>query len=86
MAMTDRTGKDRIRMMVAEARAPGGTAMRGAGFDDEEARTLTDHVLDASLCSDEYSGQPKLLNVVDNDARRQHRLHLSAKGNRHDDC
>jgi LDH2 family malate/lactate/ureidoglycolate dehydrogenase len=52
-------------MMVAEARALGEAAMRGAGFDDEEARILTDHVLDASLCGYEYSGLPKLLNVVD---------------------
>lgn len=39
--------------------------MRGAGFDDDEARILTDHVLDAALCGYEYSGLPKLLNVVD---------------------
>jgi hypothetical protein len=28
----------------------GEAAMRGAGFDDEDARILTDHVLDAALC------------------------------------
>lgn len=39
--------------------------MRGAGFDAEEARILTDHVLDAALCGYEYSGLPKLLNVID---------------------
>src|SRR5271169_3998855 len=63
--MTDRTGKDRIRMTVAEARTLGEAAMRGAGFDDDDARILTDHVLDAALCGYEYSGLPKLLNVVD---------------------
>ena len=30
-----------------------------------DARILTDHVLDAALCGYEYSGLPKLLNVVD---------------------
>ena len=64
-AMTDGTGKDRIRMTVAEARALGEAAMRGAGYDDADARILTDHVLDAALCGYEYSGLPKLLNVVD---------------------
>jgi L-2-hydroxycarboxylate dehydrogenase (NAD+) len=63
--MTDGTTKDRIRMTVAEAHTLGAAAMRGAGYDDEEARILTDHVLDAALCGYEYSGLPKLLNVVD---------------------
>ena len=63
--MTDGTSNDRIRMSVAEARALGEAAMRGAGYDDDDARILTDHVLDAALCGYEYSGLPKLLNVVD---------------------
>ena len=63
--MTDATAKDRIRMSVVEARALGEAAMRGAGYDNEDARILTDHVLDAALCGYEYSGLPKLLNVVD---------------------
>lgn len=56
---------DRIHMTVAEARALGEAAMRGAGYDADDARVLTDHVLDAALCGYEYSGLPKLLNVVD---------------------
>lgn len=63
--MTDETDKDRVRMTVAEARALGEAAMRGAGYDEDDARILTDHVLDAALCGYEYSGLPKLLNVVD---------------------
>jgi LDH2 family malate/lactate/ureidoglycolate dehydrogenase len=63
--MTEATGKDRIRLTAAEARALGEAAMRGAGFDADEAWILTDHVLDAALCGYEYSGLPKLLNVVD---------------------
>lgn len=69
--MTDSTG--RIRMTVAEARALGEAAMRGAGYDDDDARILTDHVLDAALCGYEYSGLPKLLNVVDERHFRQPR-------------
>ena len=63
--MTEGTIKDRIRMTVAQARVLGEAAMRGAGYDNDEARILTDHVLDAALCGYEYSGLPKLLNVVD---------------------
>jgi LDH2 family malate/lactate/ureidoglycolate dehydrogenase len=63
--MTDAVATDRIRLTVANARTLGEAAMRGAGYDDEEASILTDHVLDAALCGYEYSGLPKLLNVVD---------------------
>lgn len=65
--------QDRIHMTVAEARALGEAAMRGAGYDEEDARILTDHVLDAALCGYEYSGLPKLLNVVDDAHFRQPR-------------
>jgi LDH2 family malate/lactate/ureidoglycolate dehydrogenase len=56
---------DRIHMTSDEGRALGEAAMRGAGYDEDDARILTDHVLDAALCGYEYSGLPKLLNVVD---------------------
>ncbi|HVC62659.1 MAG TPA: Ldh family oxidoreductase [Acetobacteraceae bacterium] len=75
--MTDGAGNDRIHLMVDEARALGATAMRGAGFDDEDARILTDHVLDAALCGYEYSGLPKLLNVIDYPNFRQPRNPVS---------
>ena len=71
--MTDRTDNGRIRLTVGDARALGEAAMRGAGYDDDDARILTDHVLDAALCGYEYSGLPKLLNVVDTRQFRQPR-------------
>jgi LDH2 family malate/lactate/ureidoglycolate dehydrogenase len=71
--MTDGTRNDRIHLTVDEARALGEAAMRGAGFHDEDTRILTDHVLDAALCGYEYSGLPKLLNVVDYPNFRQPR-------------
>jgi LDH2 family malate/lactate/ureidoglycolate dehydrogenase len=75
--MTDETGKDRIRMTVAEARALGEAAMRGAGYDKDDAWILADHVLDAALCGYEYSGLPKLLNVVDYPDFKQPRRPIS---------
>lgn len=63
--MADQGRGDRIHLSATEARALGEAAMRGAGYDAEDARILTDHVLDAALCGYEYSGLPKLLNVVD---------------------
>ncbi len=67
------TTEDRIPLTVAEARALGEAAMRGAGYDADDAWALTDHVLDAALCGYEYSGLPKLLNVIDDPHFRQPR-------------
>jgi LDH2 family malate/lactate/ureidoglycolate dehydrogenase len=50
---------------VAEARALSERAMRGIGYEPDEARILADHVVDAALCGYEYSGLPKLLNVAE---------------------
>ena len=63
--MTDEPDTDRIRLSIPDARALGEAAMRGAGYSADDAWVLTDHVLDAALCGYEYSGLPKLLNVVD---------------------
>jgi LDH2 family malate/lactate/ureidoglycolate dehydrogenase len=56
---------ERVHLSVAEARVLSERAMRGIGYDQEEARILADHVIDAALCGYEYSGLPKLLNVAD---------------------
>src|SRR5438445_7616418 len=56
---------ERVHLSVAEARALSERAMRGIGYEPEEARILADHVLDAALCGYEYSGLPKLLNVAE---------------------
>ena len=56
---------DRVHLSVADARALGERAMRGIGYEPEDAFILTDHVVDAALCGYEYSGLPKLLNVAD---------------------
>jgi len=52
---------DRVHLSVAEARAHSERALRGIGYDAEEARIISDHALDAALC--EYSGMAKFLNI-----------------------
>jgi LDH2 family malate/lactate/ureidoglycolate dehydrogenase len=63
--MSEATKKDRIHLTVAEARALGEAAMRGVGFNADDAWVVTDHVMDAALVGYEYSGLPKLLNIVE---------------------
>jgi LDH2 family malate/lactate/ureidoglycolate dehydrogenase len=54
---------DRIHLRVDDARALGERALRGIGYDAEEAWIICDHVIDAALCGYEYSGLAKLLNI-----------------------
>ncbi len=53
----------RVHLSVDEARSLGERAMRGMGYEPEEAAIVTDHVIDAALCGYEYSGLAKLLNI-----------------------
>jgi LDH2 family malate/lactate/ureidoglycolate dehydrogenase len=54
---------DRIHLSVKEAREHSERALRGIGYDAEEARILADHMIDAALCGYEYSGLAKILNI-----------------------
>ena len=54
---------DRVHLAVDDARALGERYLRGIGYDHDEARIITDHVVDAALCGYEYSGLAKLLNI-----------------------
>ena len=54
---------ERINLSVADARDLAEGALRGVGYDDDEARIIADHVIDAALCGYEYSGLAKILNI-----------------------
>src|SRR5947209_13761162 len=54
---------DRIHLSIAEAREHSERALRGIGYDTEEARIIADHAIDAALCRYEYSGLAKILNI-----------------------
>ena len=54
---------DRVHLSVAEAREHSERALRGIGYDREEAQIIADHAIDAALCGYEYSGLAKLLNI-----------------------
>lgn len=62
---------DRVHLSVPEARVTAERALRGIGYEDEEARILADHMIDAALCGYEYSGLAKILNIPEH--RRFHR-------------
>jgi LDH2 family malate/lactate/ureidoglycolate dehydrogenase len=65
--------EDRVHLSIDQARSLGERALAGVGYDEEEARIITDHVIDAALCGYEYSGLAKILNVP------EHRRFASAR-------
>src|SRR3984893_10444744 len=64
---------NRMRLSVSEAREPAERAMRGIGYDTEEAYIVADHAIDAALCGYEYSGLAKLLNIPEHRRFKQPR-------------
>jgi len=64
---------DRVKLTAAEAQALAEETLRRTGYDAEEARIIADHCVDAALCGYEYSGLPKILNVVEHRQLREPR-------------
>jgi len=69
---------DRVHLTTEEAQALSEKALRTTGYDAEEARIIADHVMDAALCGYEYSGLPKILNVVEHAQLRKPRRRMRA--------
>lgn len=69
---------DRVRLSVPDARELSVRAVRSIGYDEDDARVVAEHVVDAALCGYEYSGLAKILNIMDNtrfrDPRRPMRV------------
>jgi LDH2 family malate/lactate/ureidoglycolate dehydrogenase len=65
--------ENRVKLSATEAQTLAEETMRRIGYDAEEARIIADHCVDAALCGYEYSGLPKLLNVVEHRQLRQPR-------------
>ena len=68
---------NRIRLSVGEAREHAERAMRGIGYDEEEARIVADQAIDAALSGYEYSGLAKLLNIPEHRRFKQPRRPIS---------
>jgi LDH2 family malate/lactate/ureidoglycolate dehydrogenase len=74
----DNVTPDRVRLSTDEAQALAERALVKTGYDAEEARIIADHVMDAALCGYEYSGLPKILNVVEHQQLRKPRRRMRA--------
>ncbi len=70
-APPDLRSPQRLKLSVEEARSLSVAALRGAGYNADDALILADHLLDAALCGYEYSGLPKILQVVNSPRQKQ---------------
>jgi LDH2 family malate/lactate/ureidoglycolate dehydrogenase len=58
---------------VDEARALGERALESIGFAADEARIITDHLIDSELCGYEFAGLPRVLTISEDARTRQAR-------------
>src|SRR5262245_62274652 len=58
---------------VDEARALGERALESVGFDADEARIITDHLIDSALCGYDYIGLPRVLTIAEDPRTREGR-------------
>ena len=55
--------RDEVQLSVAEATELGERALRAIGFDAEQARIITAHLVDAALCGHRFAGLPRILTI-----------------------
>jgi LDH2 family malate/lactate/ureidoglycolate dehydrogenase len=58
---------------VDEARRLGERALESLGFPTEEARVITDHLIDSALCGYDFAGLPRVLTIAEDPRTRQER-------------
>ena len=63
--MLDPDRPDGVRLSVAEARALGEKALQRIGYIAEEARIITDQLIDNALCGYRFASQPRILAIAD---------------------
>jgi LDH2 family malate/lactate/ureidoglycolate dehydrogenase len=55
---------DAMRLSVGEVRALGESALARIGYDEHDARIITDQLIDNSLCGYRFAGLPRILAIA----------------------
>jgi LDH2 family malate/lactate/ureidoglycolate dehydrogenase len=64
---------DEVHLSVAQATRLGERALRAIGFDREESRAVTAHLVDAELCGHRFAGLPRILTIHEDPRTREPR-------------
>jgi LDH2 family malate/lactate/ureidoglycolate dehydrogenase len=73
----DADGPDTVRMPVEEARALGEAALARLGFDAEDARIITDQLIENALCGYRFASLPRILAIAGDEKSRAPRRKVS---------
>lgn len=65
--------RDEVILSIAEATELGETALRAIGFDAEQARIITAHLVDAAMCGHRFAGLPRILTINEDPRTREPR-------------
>jgi LDH2 family malate/lactate/ureidoglycolate dehydrogenase len=77
MSTTDSGQAPRVHFSAAEMRQAAEEVLQRIGYAPDEAAIIGDHLLDAALCGYEYSGLPKILELVGNRNFKRPRIPMS---------
>jgi len=68
--LLDADGPDTVRMPIAQARALGERALARIGFDADDARIITDQLIENALCDYRFAGLPRILAIARDEKSR----------------
>jgi len=75
--LLDIDGDDTVRLSVAEAQALGERALMSLGLARDEAATVTEHLVDASMWGYEFAGLPRILVISERPELKRPRTGVS---------
>ena len=65
--------RDEVTLSVAEATELGERALAAVGFDAEQSKIITAHLVDAALCGHKFAGLPRILTISEDPRTREPR-------------
>jgi len=66
--------RDEIHLSILEATELGERALQAIGFDAEQSRVITAHLVDAAMCGHRFAGLPRILTINEDPRTREPRV------------
>ena len=70
---------DAVRLSVSDARALGEAALGRIGYGEDDARIITDQLIDNSLCGYRFAGLPRIRAIAREESKNR-RANISPDG------
>lgn len=69
--------RDEVTLSIAEATGLGEQALQAIGFDVEQSRIITAHLVDAAMCGHRFAGLPRILTINEDPRTHQPRAPIA---------